>query len=61
VNAATAQVHAVLWGKEAFGRLKVHGSMELLKTIIRQAGFATDYCYNCRLPYVEKNAKLQTS
>jgi hypothetical protein len=36
--AAPAQVHAVLWGKEAFGWLKVHGSMELLKTSMRQAG-----------------------
>jgi hypothetical protein len=36
--AASAQVHAVFWGKEAFGGLKVHGSMELLKSNIRQAG-----------------------
>jgi hypothetical protein len=39
MNAAPAQVHAVLWRKDAFGWLKVHGSMELLKTIIRQAGY----------------------
>jgi hypothetical protein len=38
MNAAPAQVHAVFGGKNAFGGLKMHGSMELPKTIIRQAG-----------------------
>jgi len=38
--AATAQIHAVLGGKDAFSWLKVHGSMELLKTSIRQVELA---------------------
>jgi len=37
--AAPAQVHAVLGGKNAFGWFKVHGSMELLKASMRQAGY----------------------
>jgi hypothetical protein len=37
MNTAPAQVHAVLRGKEAFSRFKVHGFMEPIKTIISQA------------------------
>jgi hypothetical protein len=34
MNTAPAQVHAIFSGKEAFGRLKVHGLMELLKPLL---------------------------
>jgi len=45
MNAASAQVHAVFWGKDAFGRFEVHDPMELLKSIIRQAGFTVKYIF----------------
>jgi hypothetical protein len=55
MNAAPAQVHAVLWGKDAFGGLEVHGSMELLKASIRQAGFVDSVVFIfLRFPYRRK-------